>query len=281
MNKDRVLLLNDLPGYGKVALAGMMPVLTHMGYRVFNIPTALISNTLNYGRFEMLDTTDYMMNTLSVWQEHGFHFDAVSTGFIANHRQAEFLVRFCKEQSEQGTVIFCDPIMADNGKLYNSITGQNVEDMRNLIHYADYCVSNYTEAVFLTNSGYKNESLSEDEIYALIDKVCNLGPKSVVITSAKVNGRDAIPGYDAVRGSYFIVYYDKIPMYIPGSGDLFLAVLMGEVLKTRFLEGDLIQPLEKSVKRSAEILWKLIDKNKDSQDYFKGIMIERDLDLFE
>ena len=56
MKKDRVLLLNDLPGYGKVALSGMIPVLTHMGYRVSHIPTALISNTLNYGKFEILDT---------------------------------------------------------------------------------------------------------------------------------------------------------------------------------------------------------------------------------
>lgn len=279
--KDKILLLNDLPGYGKVALTSMMPVLTHMGYRVFNIPTALISNTLNYGKFEMLDTTDYMINTLLVWEEHGFQYDALSTGFIANHRQAEFLVEFCKEQSEKGVIVFCDPIMADNGKLYNSITNQNIEDMRNLIRYADYCVPNYTEAVFLTDSKYTEESLSEEEIYTLIDKVRNLGPKSVVITSAKVNGRDAVLGYDAVKKNYFTVYYDKIPMYVPGTGDLFLAVLMGEVLRTKFLESDLVQPLEKSVERSAEILWKLIDKNKDSQDYFKGIMIERDLDLFE
>ena len=285
-------MLNDLPGYGKVALGGMIPVLTRMGYRVFHLPTAIISNTLNYGKFEVLDTTDYMINTLKVWKEHGFcdkqsdlevrdfAIDAISTGFILNHRQAEFIREFCKKQSAKGTVIFCDPIMADNGRLYNSISQQNIEDMRKLIQYADYCVPNYTEAVYLTDSKYQEGSLTEQEIFLLIDKVRKLGPKSVVITSACVNEKDAICGYDAIKKVYFTVYYDKIPIYVPGTGDLFLAVLMGEILKTGFLEDERIQPLEQSVKYAADVLWKLIDRNKDQQDYFKGIMVEKDLDVF-
>lgn len=31
MESKQILLINDLPGYGKVALAAMMPVLAHMG----------------------------------------------------------------------------------------------------------------------------------------------------------------------------------------------------------------------------------------------------------
>ena len=43
-----VLLINDMCGFGKVALSAMMPVLSHMGFRLHNLPTALVSNTLNY-----------------------------------------------------------------------------------------------------------------------------------------------------------------------------------------------------------------------------------------
>ena len=45
---QKLLLINDLPGYGKVALAAMEPVLSHMGYECFNLPTMLVSNTLDY-----------------------------------------------------------------------------------------------------------------------------------------------------------------------------------------------------------------------------------------
>lgn len=78
----KLLLINDIAGYGKVALSAMIPVLSHMKYETYNLPTAVVSNTLDYGKFDILDTTEYMKNTLKVWGELGFDFDAVSTGFI-------------------------------------------------------------------------------------------------------------------------------------------------------------------------------------------------------
>mgnify|MGYP006952779068 CR=1 FL=1 len=35
MNNNKLLLINDLAGYGKVALSAMIPVLSHMKYEVF------------------------------------------------------------------------------------------------------------------------------------------------------------------------------------------------------------------------------------------------------
>lgn len=60
----------------------MLPILSKMGYSLYNLPTALVSNTLDYGKFEILDTTSYMENTIKVWNELGFQFDCISTGFI-------------------------------------------------------------------------------------------------------------------------------------------------------------------------------------------------------
>ena len=55
-----ILLINDLPGYGNVALASMIPVLSHMGHHIYNLPTALVSNTLYYGSFDIPETNNYM-----------------------------------------------------------------------------------------------------------------------------------------------------------------------------------------------------------------------------
>ena len=65
----KLLLINDLAGYGKVALSAMIPVLSHMKYEIYSLPTAIVSNTLDYGKFEILDTTEYIKNTLKVWDE--------------------------------------------------------------------------------------------------------------------------------------------------------------------------------------------------------------------
>lgn len=36
-----------------------------MKFQVYNLPTALVSNTLDYGKFDILETTDYMKLLLS------------------------------------------------------------------------------------------------------------------------------------------------------------------------------------------------------------------------
>lgn len=43
----QILLINDMAGYGKVALSVMIPVFSHLKYETFNLPTALVSNTLD------------------------------------------------------------------------------------------------------------------------------------------------------------------------------------------------------------------------------------------
>lgn len=74
LSKKQILLINDVCGYGKVATAAMLPILSYMGMPVHNLPTAIVSNTLDYGKFNLLDTTDYIKGVFPVWKELGFHF---------------------------------------------------------------------------------------------------------------------------------------------------------------------------------------------------------------
>lgn len=136
----KLLLISDLAGYGKVALSAMLPVLSHMKYETYNLPTAIVSNTLDYGKFDILDTTEYMKNTLKIWEDLGFSFQAVFTGFIISKEQTELVIDFCKKKSAEGVLVFTDPIMGDVGHLYNGITEETVGLMRKLVSVADYIV---------------------------------------------------------------------------------------------------------------------------------------------
>ena len=53
----KILLINDVVGYSHVGMVAMMPILTYLGHPTYNLPTSLVSNTLDYGRFNVLDTT--------------------------------------------------------------------------------------------------------------------------------------------------------------------------------------------------------------------------------
>ena len=264
----KLLLINDLAGYGKVALSAMIPVLSHMKYETYNLPTAIVSNTLDYGKFDILDTTQYMNNTLSVWEQLGFKFDAISTGFIVSKEQTELITKFCKEKSNSGSLIFTDPIMGDDGNLYNGITEDTVTLMRELVSVADYIVPNYTEAAYLANVTYQEEGTSEDELYAIIDILRNLGSKSVVITSAKVKGADSksVIGYDHKEKSYFRIDFNEIPVRFPGTGDIFSAVFIGKIM-----DGE---NLCEATKQAMQVVSEMIEINLDNVDKYKGIPIE-------
>ena len=266
----KVLLINDIAGYGKVALSAMIPVLTTLGHDIYNLPTAIVSNTLDYGRFRIQDTTPYMKDTIAVWKELGFRFDAVATGLLANGDQADLLIDFCEEQSASGVKIFVDPIMADNGTLYNGMSDKTVAAFRRLMKVADYAVPNYTEAVLLTGREY-HEEITREELRDIIDDLRGLGAGSAVITSLRIDRSDMVGGYDAATGKYFTIPYDKIPVSFPGTGDIFLSCLMGFIMKGRnFPEATGI---------AMRLVREMVNRNRDNRDKFKGIMIEKCLDI--
>lgn len=269
----QVLLINDLAGYGKVALSAMIPVLSHMGYNLYNLPTALVSNTLDYGKFDILETTDYMRNTIGVWKELGFHFNAISTGFIVSESQAGLIAEYCREQAENGTQIFVDPIMGDEGTLYNGVTEQTVAHMRKLTAVADYIVPNYTEAVYLAGMPYQADGITKAEAGRLIDRLKEIGAGSVIVTSACVDGEDTVIGYDEKTGELFFRPFTLVPVRFPGTGDIFSSVLMGKVLAG---EG-----LRESTQKAMDIVKEMIVKNRDSVDKFKGIPVEVCLELID
>ena len=265
---EKLLLINDLAGYGKVALGAMMPVLTHMGYDLYTLPTALVSNTLDYGKFEILDTTDYIEKTLGVWDELGFSFDAVATGFITNERQAQLIAGFCTKQQASNVPVFVDPIMGDNGRLYNGIPRSAINHMRDLVGVADVAVPNYTEACLLTGAPFaSSQGMSESGVVRLMDCMRRICTKSIVITSAFVEGKSAVIGYDHERDEHFTIPFDEIPVRFPGTGDIFSSVLMGKKLAGRTLED--------ATACAMHVVKDLIRLNQGADDTYKGIPIER------
>ena len=223
----QILLINDMAGYGKVALSAMIPVLSHMRHHIYNLPTALVSNTLDYGKFDILETTDYMEHTMKIWDELGFSFDAVSTGFIVSERQAKLVAEFCRQQSRKGTRIFVDPIMGDEGKLYNGVTEQTISHMKELVKVADYIVPNYTEAACLAGEQYKEDGMTLEEADCLIEKLLAQGAHSIVVTSAVVDHKEAVIVYDYQTKERSIRPFTSIPVRFPGTGDIFSSAFVG------------------------------------------------------
>ena len=271
MAKKKILLINDMCGYGKVASAAMLPILSYMGHVTYNLPTALVSNTLDYGKFNLLDTTDYIMGVFPVWKELGFHFDAIATGFIASEQQAEIVSAYCLEQNDLGTPIFVDPIMGDEGKLYNGVTPATIQSMKEMIAVADLIYPNYTEACYLTGTAYNSQGVTRPEAFRLLDELHATGAKSVLITSIPVDGQHCVAGYNHLTDEHFLLGYTEIPVHFPGTGDIFSDVLIGHLL-----DGVMLKP---STRKAMDAVYTLIDRNKDNEDKNAGIPLENYLGI--
>jgi len=278
----QILLVNDVVGYSHVGMVAMLPILTYLGHAVYNLPTALVSNTLDYGRFNVLEATDYMRGTIPVWRELGFRFDAVCTGLMFSEPQAQLVASYCRELRQEGTAIFVDPIMGDGGRLYNGMTEKNVGLMREMVSVADLIFPNYTEACYLTDIPYKAEGMTWDEARHMLDRLAAIGTKSAIITSATVDGHHCVVGRRSEQplagfqqnldeGLYFRLDYDEIPVLFHGTGDIFSAILMGHLLNGK--------ALKHSTQTAMTVVSRLIERNKELPDKCRGIPIEQCLDL--
>ena len=290
---NKILLVYDLAGYGKVALSVMIPIFSHLKFETFNLPTALVSNTFDYGKFDILDTTAYMRNTIGIWDQLGFSFDAICTGFIASKEQSQLVTDYCRRHKERnGAKVFVDPVMADNGYLYNGVTFETVLYLRELCSTADVVLPNITEACFLTGVKVNGEerallgasattttsatltrhrlSFSAEEIDSIVAGLKDLGAKNVVITSANLEGRSCtIVGKEGQEG-WRPFYYKEIPAQFAGTGDTFTSLVASSVMRGN--------PLEEAVPKAMKVMEYLISTNFQNEDKYKGIPIEQYLD---
>ena len=280
----RIVLFNDLPGYGKVALAAMVPLFSRMGHFPYQVPTAVVSNTLDFGKFRIQDMTDYMRDTIKVWDELGFDPDCICTGFVLSEEQVELIGDYIRSRKprmdeiqnvDNGRLVMVDPIMADGGKLYNGIGMERVAAMRKLVSYSDVMVPNMTEAGFLTGICPGRERASAAELRELVDGLHKLSGKSVVITSAHDSETDEhlVCGYDHKSGQYFRVPFTFLPVRVAGSGEIFSTVMPGKLLHG--------ESLEAAVREAVRVLTTLIRENQSHLDEYKGILVERYWELLD
>ena len=272
MNK-KILLINDMAGYGKVALSAMIPILSYLKYQIFNLPTALVSNTLDYGKFEILETTPYMKNTLKVWNELNFSFDVISTGFLFSTQQTKLVYDFCKVQKEKGSLIIVDPIMGDNLKLYNGVSEENVSYMKEMIKIGDVIMPNFTEATFISDYLIGKRVISKDEAKSLVYKLKKQGAKNIIITSTNIANEMHTIVYDSNKDDIYFNKYEEIPASFPGTGDIFSSVFISEYLKNNDLNNSCIKAMN--------VVKKMIALNINNVDKLKGIPLELHLNMLD
>lgn len=256
---NQVLLVNDVTGYGRVSTFAMLPIMTKYELHPYILPTALVSNTLDYGLSETLDTTEFMSKAINKWDELGFKFNYISTGFICNEKQVEIITDLIDRQDSP--FVFVDPIMADSGELYPDMYEGAIECNRKLASRADVLIPNFTEATFLADIYKGREFLYDEEFEALAEAILKLGPSKAVIKGCvDAEGRSFNLVCDSSTKELVRVPFERIDVSYIGTGDMFSAVLISE-----YIAGS---SLIDSVRTAAEFIRMVIMDNLNAEDPF-------------
>ena len=198
------------------------------------MPTTVLStHTAGFTGYTVCDISDQLLPIAEHWRREGISLDTLYTGYLANETQIKDTIKFIEMTKNDDTMIFVDPAMADNGKLYPGFPSDFPSKMLELVKIADVVCPNITEACLLLGKEFKNEGeYDEGYIKELVDGFLALGIKKVVITGVKYgDGRHGALAYDAEIGEYRYLYGKNLDCYFHGTGDIFSSVLCGALTK--------------------------------------------------
>jgi pyridoxine kinase len=233
----RAVLANDLPGFGRVALAASIPVLSAMGIQACALPTAVLSSHGAWPGVRMTALTAAMEQTLAHWRELGLAFGAAATGFVAEPAQFPLLESLVAGERERGGLTLVDPVLGDNGRLYGLFDQSMVAAMRRLAAQAAVITPNLTEAALLLGLPPDTRPASRTELDQWLAALAGTSADLVVITSAPVFGREPAADWTALaawerRGpGAWHIEHRREPVGFPGTGDVLAACLLGRLLK--------------------------------------------------
>lgn len=218
-------VFNDLSGFGKCSLCAAVPILSVMGIEVHPVPTAVLTRQSCYDKYSMMDLTDFLPSFLDDWQ--GEKFDAILTGYIADNIQSKVIEKFTEQYRGKDTLLIVDPVMADDGALYDGFDSRRCNGIFELAKKADIITPNLTELLLLCSKPYTEDF---EKISDMASNLTKNGPEYVVVTGIKSGDRCITAVFS--RSQETECFDSKLyPGSFSGTGDLFVSVLAGAVLK--------------------------------------------------
>lgn len=269
MNRQkRAAIINDLSGIGKCSLAVAIPLLSIFNIEACPLPTAILSNQTGFDKFSFYDLSASMRDTLEIWQENNEHFDAIYTGFLGSENQIDMIEKLIKFNNKG--IVIVDPVMGDNGSMYDTYTLSLCNKVRKLVSMADIITPNITEAVILAEEDlneYNINNIDINKAKSIAKSLSKLGPKYIIITGIIIGSNIFNILYIKEKDEF---YMEKSPYNnysYSGTGDIFASLITGYVLK-----GD---DIKVAVRKASNFISKAINRTiKLSTDPRYGIQFE-------
>lgn len=205
-----------------------------MGIQVCSLPTAILStHTGGFSDFHFRDLTSDMRLIIQHWQRLALSFAGIYSGFLGSAEQIGIVRDFITTFRTDNTLVVIDPVLGDDGKIYDTMDDCMVDGMRSLIASADVITPNITEAGLLLGKSALSGFSSKEDIKDWARALADMGPRCVIITSVPEDlGRGtSVIAFDKDADRFWKVACPYIPACYPGTGDIFASVITGSLLQ--------------------------------------------------
>ncbi len=256
----RIVTIQDISCVGKCSLTVALPIISAMGVEAGIIPTAVLSTHTAFQNFTFHDLTDEIQKIADHWKSLNLSFDGIYTGYLGSFQQLDLMTSFFADFGGTGKLIFVDPCMADNGKLYPGFTKEFALAMGKLCGKADIIAPNITEACLMVGQDYPGDDYDEAYIADLMQKLAALGAKKVILKGVGYKkGLCGVLSYDRESGKSTEYFHELLPVKFHGTGDIFASVAFAALI--------LGKDIEEAVKLAADFTVLSIKKTLDHEDH--------------
>lgn len=226
----RIMTVQDVSCVGKCSLTVALPIISAAGVECGVLPTAVLSTHTAFPKYTFCDLTDEIQGISDTLSELDIDFDAIYTGYLGSHRQLGLVSDFIDRFGDKALVVI-DPVMADNGKLYNGFTPEFARSMAGLCGKADLIIPNLTEASFMLDIPYVTD-YDEEHIRSVLKRLTALGCRYAAITGVSFSeDKIGVYSYDSETDTYFSYFNDRLPVAFHGTGDVYASATVGAIMQ--------------------------------------------------
>lgn len=227
-HQKKIALINDLSGFGRCSIAVELPIISMLKVQCCPVPTSIFSNHTGFESFFYTDYTGHMEAYIEEWKKLDLQFSGILTGFLGSPAQTKIVKEFLEHFKQKTTTLVVDPVMGDYGKLYPTYSPELAGQMSSLVALADIVTPNLTEACILTGTEYRSD-MGEKEIRRICEKLCQMGPKKIVISGIERGDDMENFVYEAGKAPE-LVREHKVGPCRSGTGDVFSSIIAADAV---------------------------------------------------
>lgn len=262
----RLVTIQDISCFGRCSTTVALPIISALGIETVTLPTAILStHTGEFENYSFLPMTEEMHKIIEHWKEQKLEFDAIYVGYIGTVEQIDTVCDFIDYFKKDDTVVFVDPAMADNEKLYQGLKTEYVKAIKRLCQKADIIAPNIYEAMFLCEDECKKEHTYDEAVKMLkpLSMICD----KIIITGIHKEDQIVTLGYDKKTDTITEKINSKIDGMYYGTGDIFSSVFIGTYIKG--------EPFKNAISKAVEFVDESIKNTvSEKEKYWYGINFE-------